>query len=235
MTRAERSPRKRARSQMKHVWFIGDKGKEEEGEREEVASRRGSDETESEGNRLAVCWISFFPLEKIFHFSAFRLSLLSPLPLLRGWIRDDARGRREKKSFPSSLSFRFYVRTAYSRRTRRAAPLFVLSFVKLDERSRLERRPFPFVSFFFFLPACRCRRTSRHRLRGLSNDALLPHLRRQTRETTRENLSKLDGGRMREIPPWNHRDSPFQIRNFFGIKLRGENARGALIFRCLDL
>lgn len=61
-----------------------------------------------------------------------------------------------KKEFPSSLSFRSYVLTACSRRTRRAAPLFVLSFVKLDERSRLGVPP----SFlFFFLPACRCRRS----------------------------------------------------------------------------
>lgn len=68
--------------------------------KKERKSLRGEEATKPRARGIG--WRSaeyhFFPLEKIFHFSAFRLSLLSPLPLLRGW--DDVRGRREKKSFP---------------------------------------------------------------------------------------------------------------------------------------
>jgi len=54
--------------------------------------------------------------------------------------------------------FRFYVPTACSRDARRAAPLLVLSFVNLDERSRLGLPP-----LFLFSSSPRCRRPSRCR------------------------------------------------------------------------
>lgn len=123
------------------------------------------------------------PLNIIFsareNFSLFRfpLSLLSPLPSLRGWMRRCDEGR---KSFPSSLSFRSYVTDCGTRRA-------VIRPVVCQTRREISLRDVP-LSFLFFLFLS----TSRHRLRSLSNDALLPHLCRQKREVTRENLSKLD-------------------------------------------
>lgn len=128
-----------------------DKGEREEEEREEIASRRGSRARGSAGGLLNI----IFSARE--NFSLFRsptvVVVAAAFPRRIDTGRDA--GGEKKKEFPSSLSFRSYVLTACSRRTRRAAPLFVLSFVKLDERSRLG---VPSSFLFFFLPACRCRR-----------------------------------------------------------------------------
>jgi len=64
----------------------------------------------------------------------------------------------EERRIPPFHRFRFYVPTACSRDARRAAPLLVLSFVNLDERSRLGLPP-----LFLFSSSLRCRRPSRCR------------------------------------------------------------------------
>lgn len=199
---------------MSDLCAIKGKGKR----KKERKSLRG--EKAERGDLLAACWISFFPLEKIFHFSDCRCCCRC----LSSEDRYGTRcGRREETSFPL-LSV--------------SAPTYWLrALVEPDAPRRYSScrlsnsmRDLPRFFFSFF-----SRVAVDGRSRGLSDDALLPHLPRQTRETTRENLSKLDGGRTSEDPAWNQRDSPFQIRNSFWYQIARRKYRGALNFRYLNL
>lgn len=148
---------------MEHVWFTHgiSCAPTKAGRRDE----RGNDGTESEsggkrasagkGRRglenLAACWISFFPLEKIFTFSSvdYRRRLFERIDARSG-------GRRSHEAPHVSVS-------TWLVRGRRNASLLVLSFVKLDARSRSVRCPLASLSPPpppFFLPTTTKRRTT---------------------------------------------------------------------------
>lgn len=191
-----------------------------ESKSEQRTERNGIDET-------AACWISFFPLEKIFHFFVLRPASPSPSS-----FQEDRLGTGGgEEDFPF-LRFRFYVPTACSRGARHAAPLLVLSFVNLDERSRLGDS-LPLRSFFFLLP------------RVVDDQVVADE--RLTRWCSSPSPSAKDDDRRRKsVETWRRTREwecqreiagicCFGFKTSLGIKLRVERARGAPSFRCLDM
>jgi len=127
------------------------------------------------------------------------------------------------------LRFRFYVSTACSRGARRDAPLLVLSFVNLDERSRL--RPPPLYSFFFLPPLVVDDQVGERLMRWCSSPSSngKDDDRRKSVETWR---------RMRELECQHEiagiRCFSLTFETSLGTKLRVEG-RGVSSFRCLDM
>ena len=131
---------------MEHVWFThGISCAPTKAGRRDESGNRGT-ESESGGKRasagkgrrglenLTACWISFFPLEKIFTFSSvdYRRRLFKRIDARSG-------GRRSHEAPHVSVS-------TWLVRGRRNASLLVLSFVKLDARSRSVRCPLASLS-----------------------------------------------------------------------------------------
>lgn len=139
------------------------------------------------------------------NFSLFRSPTIVAVAVAVIFSRGQER-EEERRNFPF-LRFRFYVPTACSRGTRRATPLLVLSFVNLDERSRLGDPP----SFLFFSSSPRCRRPSRRRWEAYAMMlfSLAERERRRQEEKIRRNLTEDAWVR---VSAWNRRD--LLLRNF---------------------
>lgn len=159
--------------------------KEGEGNKERKSQSRGNGEMEqaqaADGARrdrpARLLNIIFSARENFSLFRSPTIVAAAAVVFSRGQAWDE---RGEEENFPF-LHFRSYVPTACSRGARRAAPLLVLSFVNLDERSRLGSSPPLSPSFpFSFSPALSTTKSTP--MRGLRDDALLP---RRVRKTTR--------------------------------------------------
>lgn len=125
--------------------------------REEMAKWRvrvssGRSETESTGRLLNI----IFSARE--NFSLFRSPTIVAVAVV--FSRGQAWDERWRGEFPLSPFPLLRADCVLSRGARRAAPLLVLSFVNLDERSRLGAPP-SFLLFFSSSP--RCRRPSRRR------------------------------------------------------------------------
>lgn len=138
----------------------GRKSGKERGSRSE--KKRRNRENESEGIAIDRLLNIIFSARR--NFSLFRFPSSPSPPFQERWKRETESGERE--DFPP-LRFRFYTCRLRTALADAVALLLVLSFVKPDERSRLEA-----PSFLFFLRAVDALRAG-CRLRGL-RDALLP-------------------------------------------------------------
>lgn len=204
-----------------------------EGEwREEITNERkwrnGEQERAADGarrNRPAACWISFFPLEKIFHFSVPRPSSPSSSS-----FKKTGMGRQEERGV-----FPFFVSAPTTCRLRALAVpdaprRYSSCRLSTDERSRL-RSPSSFIPFF--LPP-----------RVVDNQVVTDE--RLTRWCSSPSPSAKDDDRRKSVETWRRMHEwecqreiagicCFRFETSLGIKLRVESTRGALSFHWLDM
>lgn len=178
-------------------------------------------ETESTGRLLNIIFSTWE------NFSLFRSPTIVAVAVV---FQEDRHGTTGgERSFPF-LRFRSYVPTACSRGARRAASLLVLSFVNLDERSRL--RPPPFFIPFFLPP------------RVVDDQVVADE--RLTRWCSSPSPSAKDDDRRKSVEIWRRMREwecqreiagicCFRFETSLGIKLRVESTRGALSFHWLDM
>lgn len=174
--------------------------------------------TERDGIDRPPAEYHFFRSRKFFTFpfSDYRRRRRRLFKRTMGW-----KGRREE--FP--LSPFPLLPTACSRGARRAAPLLVLSFVNLDERSRLG---FPSLHSFFFSSSPRCRRPSLCRWEAYAMMLFsLAERERRRQEKIRRNLTENACVRM---SAWNRRDLLLQIRNFSRNQIARRKREGSTEF-----